>query len=91
MDAMNTNTTVAPSLADLAQRIRAEHEGARAAITRGLQHAMTAGDLLIQAKAQMPHGGWLPWLKAHCQIPERTVQLYMRLGPMQFRLKPYRT
>jgi N6-adenosine-specific RNA methylase IME4 len=68
------------SLADLAARIRAEHEAVAIAIKRGLEHAINAGDLLIQAKARLAHHGqWLPWLKENCAIPERTAQHYMRL------------
>ena len=78
MDAVNT--APAPSLTDLARRINIEHKEACAALARSLHHAMTAGDLLIEAKARVPHGGWLPWLKANCEIPERTVQLYTRLA-----------
>ena len=41
---------------------------------------MAAGDLLIEAKAQVKHGQWLPWLSDHVQISERTAQLYIRLA-----------
>ena len=67
------------SLADLAARIRAEHEGVAAAIRRGLEHAIRAGDLLIEAKGKVPHGEWLPWL-ATTGVPERAAQRYMRLA-----------
>jgi hypothetical protein len=83
MDAIITTTTDAAasnSLADLAARIRAEHEACGTALRRGLEHAIAAGELLIQAKDQLAHGQWLPWLREHCQIPERTAQLYMRLA-----------
>jgi hypothetical protein len=75
-------TTIETSnfLADLAARIRAEHEAAEAALKRGAEHAMNAGDLLIEVKAQLKHGQWLPWLAEHCDISERTAQLYMRLA-----------
>src|SRR5262249_37659463 len=66
------------SLADLAARIRAEHEACASALKRGLDHAITAGRLLIEAKGKHAHGGWLPWLHEHCQVPERTAQAYMR-------------
>src|ERR1700730_13731457 len=72
--------TLSNSLADLAARIRTEHEAAGGALKRSLQHAVAAGDLLIEAKAQLRHGQWLPWLSEHCQIPERTARLYMRLA-----------
>jgi hypothetical protein len=66
------------SLADLAARIRAEHEATAVALQSSVMHAMAAGDLLIEAKAQLKHGQWLPWLSDHCAMSERTAQLYMR-------------
>jgi hypothetical protein len=68
------------SLTDLAARIRIEHEATAAALQRGVMHAMAAGDLLIEAKAQLKHGQWLPWLAKHCVISERTAQLYVKLA-----------
>jgi hypothetical protein len=47
---------------------------------RALAHAIAAGELLIEAKGRLMHGRWLPWLHEHCQIPERTAQLYMKLA-----------
>jgi len=67
-------------LADLAARIKVEHEATAAALKRGAEHAMAAGNLLIEAKAQLPYGRWLPWLKANCAVSERTARLYMRLA-----------
>jgi Protein of unknown function (DUF3102) len=68
------------SLTDLAARINTEHEAASEALRRSLDHAITAGTLLLEAKAQLSHGQWLPWLKTHCHVPERTARLYMRLA-----------
>jgi hypothetical protein len=67
-------------LADLAARIRAEHESVRELLHAVVERAMAAGDLLIEAKAQVKHGFWLPWLSDHVQISERTAQLYIRLA-----------
>jgi hypothetical protein len=67
------------SLADLAARISVEHEAATGAVKRGLQHAISAGDLLLEAKAQLKHGQWLPWLES-CGLSERTAQRYIRLA-----------
>jgi hypothetical protein len=69
-------------LADLAARINAEHEAVIHAIGRGLDHAINCGRLLIEAKAQLEHGQWLPWLRDHCpaSLPERTASHYMRLA-----------
>jgi hypothetical protein len=71
---------IALPLADLAARINNEHQAASGALKQGVLHAIAAGDLLLKAKAQLKHGGWLDWLKANCEIPERTVQAYMRLA-----------
>ena len=68
-------------LADLAVRINAEHQAACGAIKSGAEHAMAAGDLLLEAKAKLRlHGAWLPWLKQNCEMSERTAQLYMRMA-----------
>jgi len=68
------------SLPDLAARIRAEHEAVSAALKESVRHAIAAGELLIEAKGQLGHGRWLPWLRDHCTISERTAQLYMRVA-----------
>ena len=81
---MGSNTTVA--LTGLARRINAEHEATRASIQKGLEHALNAGELLEEAKAIIPHGHWLPWLKDNCSFSERTAQLYMKVARERERL-----
>jgi DUF3102 family protein len=66
------------SLTDLAARIRIEHTAVAEALKDSLKHAIVAGELLIEAKEKLQHGQWLPWLREHCTISERTAQLYMR-------------
>jgi hypothetical protein len=68
------------SLTDLAARIRSEHEAATGAMRRSLEHGMAAGELLLEAKAQLKHGQWGPWLTEHCAIPYSTAALYMKLA-----------
>jgi hypothetical protein len=68
------------SLTDLAARIRAEHEAVSKALKESVRHAIAAGELLVEAKGQLGHGRWLPWLRDHCTISERTAQLYMRVA-----------
>jgi hypothetical protein len=70
-----------PTLADLAKRIKSCHEATTTALKSSVEHAIAAGDLLLEAKKQVnQHGAWLPWLSEHCAMPERTAQLYMRLA-----------
>jgi hypothetical protein len=68
------------TLDKIAAQINAEHDECLAAFKRGLDHAMRAGDLLIQAKALVGHGNWLDWFGGHCRMSKRTAQVYMRLA-----------
>ena len=64
----------------LATEINAEHEAALAAISRGMAHALKAGDLLLEAKASVPHGQWAAWLADNTGLSERTAQRYMQIA-----------
>ena len=77
---MSVNLTVTSSLDTLAEQIRTEHEHVGTALSQALSHAIRAGALLLDAKAQLPHGTWLPWLEGNCGLAERTAQAYMRLA-----------
>lgn len=67
-------------LDQLAAEIRVEHEACEAAMTATVQHAIRAGELLTDAKAQVRHGEWLPWLEANFAGARQTATLYMRLA-----------
>nr|WP_234894923.1 DUF3102 domain-containing protein [Sinorhizobium meliloti] len=64
----------------MAAEINRAHEAAGLAGRELVRHAIAAGQRLIEAKALVAHGEWLPWLKKNCAIPTRTAQLYMRLA-----------
>src|SRR5205823_6159974 len=61
-------------------RIRDAHLEVASHFRRAAKHARKAGGLLLKAKAQVAHGGWLPWLKDNCQLADRTSQLYMQIA-----------
>lgn len=76
---MTNQATV--TIDDLAARIVAEHKAVRAAMKSTLEHALACGTLLIEAKAKLAHGRWLPWLAEHCaSLSERTAQVYISLA-----------
>jgi hypothetical protein len=75
-----TATARSNSLADLAHRIKVEHTAVADALKDSVRHAIAAGELLVEAKAQVPHGGWMPWLKDNCEISDRTARLYMQVA-----------
>jgi hypothetical protein len=77
---MSNNLAQSNSLTDLAARIKAEHEAVGDALKNSVRHAIAAGELLIEAKAQLKHGTWLPWLKDHCGVTARSAQAYMRVA-----------
>jgi N6-adenosine-specific RNA methylase IME4 len=47
---------------------------------RGIDHAIRAGELLVEARALVNHGEWLPWVEKHCAISVRMAQNYMRIA-----------
>ena len=47
---------------------------AKASMRRGVDHAIAAGLLLMEAKELLDHGEWLPWLVASCQVGPRQAQ-----------------
>lgn len=46
----------------------------------GRRCAFEIGKRLIEAKAQLRHGEWLPWLRDKVDISERSAQEFMRLA-----------
>jgi Protein of unknown function (DUF3102) len=67
-------------LASIATLIRREHEAVGTSMRQAVDHAIAAGELLIEPKKQVKHGEWQTWLMANCDIAERTVQAYMKLA-----------
>jgi hypothetical protein len=73
-------TTGAITLDTLADSIRRHVEASDVDFRRAVDHAIRAGELLIEAKAAIGHGGWLPWLEANFPKSPRSAQGYMRLA-----------
>lgn len=65
------------NLNELASKIKQHHEEAITTARRSLDHAKEAGKLLLDAKAQLDHGKWLPWLK-EIGVKDRTARLYIQ-------------
>ncbi len=67
-------------LKKLAAKIDAEHSAAHGHARLALERAAECGRRLIEAKALVPHGKWLPWLEANTNVGARQSQKYMRLA-----------
>ena len=68
------------ALTALAEKINAEHAIAEEHARTAVQHAIRCGELLTEAKTQVAHGQWLPWLEANFVGSDRTASAYMRLA-----------
>ena len=69
-----------PPLSTLAADIRSAHADCFAAVNRGLDFARRAGELLIEAKAALPHGEFTAWVERECGIVPRTAQRYVKIA-----------
>ncbi len=76
------------TLDSLAAEINREHEAVKAAFQKGLEHAIKAGEHLIEAKKAVPHGKWGTWLSDHCSVSERMAQHYMKVASEFPKLEP---
>lgn len=72
--------SLARPLSALAEEIVLEHTAAMAAASKALAHARRAGELLLEAKARVPHGSWGPWIEEHFPASARTARLYMSIA-----------
>ena len=68
------------NLAAIAVRIRAAHEAVGRTARDMLRHAMAAGDALIEAHQEIPHGKWEVWLRHDCELSIRTAARYVQLA-----------
>jgi hypothetical protein len=68
------------SLTNIARDIAREHALAQEAAASALEHARACGELLIEAKGIVAHGGWGAWLGEHFPASARTAQRYMTIA-----------
>lgn len=72
---MNEITT----LPQLAEQITEHHNNAARSMRTALDEARLAGQKLLYAKEQLPHGQWLKWLKENTPVSVRMAQIYQRI------------
>jgi hypothetical protein len=64
----------------LAAQINQAHDLACRSAQSAISHAIAVGEGLLEAKALLGHGEWLPWLAENFDFSERTAQKYIRLA-----------
>jgi Protein of unknown function (DUF3102) len=67
--------------------IHALHEVVTNSFRMTIESAIRIGELLISVKDRLPHGKFLPWVKANLTFQERTGRNYMRLFRERDKLK----
>ena len=67
-------------LGKIAEQINECHGAISSNLRASLESALEAGQLLQKAKERLPHGQWLPWIADNLTLPQRTVQMYMRVA-----------
>jgi hypothetical protein len=80
MSAITQRAEASNRLPILASEIRQAHADVQEAAQTAAERAIAAGHKLIEARALVEHGAWLPWLREHCALADRTAQLYMQLA-----------
>ena len=79
-EAVSTPVVLAP-LSDLRAQINNHHQRALSLGNASLDYAHKCGQALRDAKSQVTHGKWLPWLLKNCpSVSDRQCQKYMRLA-----------
>lgn len=72
----------AVDLISLAATIKAEHEAGRESSRQAVWHYYEAGKALLQARHNIPHGLWLPWLKTNLPLSTQQASRYLRLAKL---------
>ena len=67
-------------LETIANQINHHHKKAHAFAVDAVEHAKTAGMLLLQVKDSYPHGNFSRWVKANVQVSLRQCQRYMAVA-----------
>lgn len=62
------------------ERINAEHRACEVAAHSAVEHAINAGELLTEVKAELGHGEFGTWLEANFEGTARSAQTYMKLA-----------
>lgn len=67
------------------EQINLEHRLANSKASEAVQHATNCGLMLLQVKASLAHGEWLPWLNGEIEsgrlaVKARQARSYMQLA-----------
>lgn len=75
---------VLPALKTLAAEANHRHAECETSYKTALEHAWYAGRALADAKAQLQHGEWLPWLGKNFKGSQQHASRYMRIADADY-------
>lgn len=75
---MNRNDATELNTQHYAQEINWHHQQATTLANSAIEHAKAAGQKLLEVKAALPHGEFVPWCAANLNVSVRQGQRYMR-------------
>ena len=77
---MITTEHTGVALSDLATKANALHAACEAAAQSMIRHARDCGDVLLQAKEEIGHGGFEDWIRDNGRFSPRMARNYMRIA-----------
>src|SRR5437660_559657 len=69
-----------PLEAKVAEKVRSSAEAIRQQVRNTLENAIKIGQELLDVKEALPHGQFLPWLRAEFQWAERTAYNFISVA-----------
>jgi len=70
---------VTEDLGDIAQQVNDEYSKMTGDMARAVQRAIRIGEMLTEAKAQVQHGGWIPWIEENLVFGRREASRYIKV------------
>ena len=67
-------------LESLAREINTEHNACLLSAADAVTHAINAGKCLLEVKASLKHGEFMPWVEKNCPFSQDAANKYMRLS-----------
>ncbi len=64
-------------ITSIAEQINTAHAACMGSMQDSVIKAIEVGRLLLEAKASLGHGEWIPWVEVNCNFDPRQAQYYM--------------
>ena len=83
---MNLELVEHDRLGELAATVNDEYALMTGDMTRAVKRAIRIGELLTEAKSEVAHGEWIPWVEENLVFGQREARRYMRVAANRTRV-----